>query len=49
VDLVHRAIPDRCLPYTSRGTTSARVSGIRDHGATSTTPPTAPPPALART
>ena len=35
--------------HTSRGTTSALASGIRDQGATSTTLPTAPPPALART
>lgn len=49
VGRVLRAI-SRCPPaYTSRGTTSALVSGIRDHGATSTTLPTAPPPALART
>ena len=35
--------------HTSRGTTSARVSGIRDHGATSTTAQTEPEPVLART
>src|SRR5262249_15145790 len=33
----------------SRGTRSARCSGIRDQGAPSTTPATAPAPALART
>ena len=36
-------------PYSSRGTKSARASGIRDHGATSTTLATAPPPVLAFT
>lgn len=36
-------------PYSSRGTNSARASGIRDHGATSTTLATAPPPVLAFT
>ena len=35
--------------YSSRGTNSARASGIRDHGATSTTLATAPPPVLAFT
>ena len=34
---------------SSRGTNSARVSGIRDHGATSTTVFTEPGPVLART
>ena len=34
---------------SSRGTSSARCSGIRDHGATSTTVQTAPEPVLART
>src|SRR5262249_13392869 len=34
---------------SSRGTSSARCSGIRDHGATSTTVQIAPWPALART
>src|SRR6266571_357369 len=34
---------------SSRGTKSARVSGIRDHGATSTTVQTEPEPVLART
>ena len=38
----------RCV-QSSRGTSSARCSGIRDHGATSTTVATAPAPALART
>src|SRR6185503_3155490 len=46
---VHRAILPCPSTYTSRGTTSALASGIRDQGATSTTLPTAPPPALART
>jgi len=35
--------------YSSRGTTSARASGTRDHGATSTTAHTDPVPVLART
>ena len=35
--------------YSSRGTNSARASGIRDHGATSTTAQTDPEPVLART
>ena len=34
---------------SSRGTNSARVSGIRDQGATSTTVQTEPGPVLART
>jgi len=34
---------------SSRGTNSARVSGIRDQGATSTTVQTEPEPVLART
>ena len=34
---------------SSRGTNSARVSGIRDQGATSTTEQTEPDPVLART
>ena len=37
------------LVQSSRGTNSARASGIRDHGATSTTLATAPPPVLAFT
>src|SRR5947207_14647594 len=37
------------LVQSSRGTKSARVSGIRDHGATSTTVQTEPEPVLART
>ena len=37
------------LIQSSRGTNSARASGIRDHGATSTTLATAPPPVLAFT
>jgi hypothetical protein len=37
------------LVYSSRGTNSARDSGIRDHGATSTTVHTEPEPVLART
>src|SRR5690348_11400680 len=37
------------LVYSSRGTSSARASGIRDHGATSTTVQTEPEPVLART
>ena len=37
------------LVQSSRGTNSARVSGIRDHGATSTTVQTEPEPVLART
>ena len=37
------------LIYSSRATSSARCSGIRDQGATSTTVQTAPPPVLART
>src|SRR5581483_1992806 len=35
--------------HQSRGTSSERCSGSRDHGATSTTVATAPAPALART
>ena len=35
--------------YSSRGTSSARASGIRDHGATSTTVQTEPVPVAART
>ena len=37
------------LVQSSRGTNSARASGIRDHGATSTTDATEPEPVLART
>ena len=37
------------LVQSSRGTKSARVSGMRDHGATSTTVQTEPEPVLART
>src|SRR4051812_38721323 len=37
------------LVQSSRGTNSARVSGIRDHGATSTMVQTEPEPVLART
>ena len=37
------------LVYSSRGTNRARASGIRDHGATSTTVHTEPPPVDART
>src|SRR3954454_10858294 len=37
------------LVQSSRGTNSARVSGMRDHGATSTTVQTEPEPVLART
>jgi hypothetical protein len=37
------------LVQSSRGTNSARASGIRDHGATSTTVLTEPAPVLART
>jgi hypothetical protein len=37
------------LVYSSCGTNSARDSGIRDHGATSTTVHTEPEPVLART
>src|SRR5579871_1548422 len=35
--------------YSSFGTSSARLSGTRDHGATSTTVQTEPEPVLART
>ena len=43
--------PDRSASggYSSRGTKSDRVSGIRDHGATSTTATTEPEPVDART
>jgi hypothetical protein len=37
------------LVQSSRGTSSARVSGMRDHGVTSTTDETPPVPTLART
>jgi hypothetical protein len=37
------------LIQSSRGTKRARASGIRDHGATSTTVATAPPPVEALT
>src|SRR5438309_809214 len=55
VDPLRRAVEarlDPCGPrlvQSSRGTNSARVSGIRDHGATSTTVQTEPEPVLART
>src|SRR5262249_55087190 len=37
------------LVYSSRGTSNARCSGMRDHGATSTIEYTPPAPVLART
>ena len=55
VDLPRRSVEARLderrprLVQSSRGTNSARVSGMRDHGATSTTVQTEPEPVLART
>ncbi len=55
IDLARRAVdarPDARRArrvQSSRGTNSARVSGIRDQGATSTTVQTEPEPVLART
>ena len=55
VDLARRSVDARLdarrarLVQSSRGTNSARVSGIRDQGATSTTVQTEPEPVLART
>src|SRR5581483_7369319 len=44
---LHERGPGRV--QSSRGTSSARVSGMRDHGATSTTVETPPAPTAART
>ena len=55
VDLPRRAVEVRLdarrarFVQSSRGTKSARVSGMRDQGATSTTVQTEPEPVLART
>jgi len=55
VDLARRPVDARLdarrtrRVQSSRGTNSARVSGIRDQGATSTTVQTEPEPVLART
>ena len=55
VDLARRSVDARFdargarLVQSSRGTNSARVSGILDQGATSTTLQTEPAPVLART
>ena len=55
VDLARRSVDARFdargarLVQSSRGTNSARVSGILDQGATSTTLQTEPEPVLART